>query len=408
MIQVISISLENEMDLVLAHKKSLKIAEKLGLTLATQTTFATAVSEIARTVIEHTNNGQLQLGVEQNKQRYTMVASVEFDSDIKFTQADEGIYYAQKLVPEFNFLENKGKNLIEMKIGLPRSLKLDKFKIDSLKQYFLTEPPTNAYEEIKLRNINLNIVAGAQEEEIRRSKIIDEKKNEFISMASHEIKTPITIIKAYAQMAKASKDQCSDKVREMLEKIDYQSAKLLSLVQQLLDVSKIENGNLVYSMATVELSAFVTDMVSVMKHLTPRHQIITSFPECVYVTMDKLRMEQVFSNLLSNAAKYSKENTPIKIECVLEREFVKVAVTDEGIGLSAKNIRSVFDKFYRAEDVLRTHAGLGMGLFIASKIVTDHGGKIWVESIEGAGSTFFFTIPAVQAEVEDLVTLPVS
>jgi len=401
MIQVINISLENEMDLVLAHKKSLKIAEKLGLTLATQTTFATAVSEIARTVIEHTNNGILYLGVEQNKQRYTLVALVKFESDIKFTKADEGIYYAQKLVPEFNFIEDNGASLIEMKIGLPRSLKLDKFKIDALKDYFLNEPPTNAYEEIKLRNFNLNIVAGAQEEEIRRSKIIDEQKNEFISMASHEIKTPITIIKAYAQMAKASKDQCSERVKEMLDKIDYQSAKLLSLVQQLLDVSKIENGNLVYTMDTVELNAFITDMVSVMKHLTPRHQIITALPETMYVIMDKLRMEQVFSNLLSNAAKYSDVHTPINIDCFLQDGFVKIAVTDRGIGLSAKNIKSVFDKFYRAEDVLRTHAGLGMGLYIASKIVTDHGGKIWVESVEGKGSTFFFTIPA--ANVEELV-----
>jgi len=397
MIQIVNISLENEMDLILAHKKSLKISEKIGLTIATQTTFATAVSEIARTVIEHTNNGVLALGVEQNKQRYALVALIKFESDVKFTSADEGIYYAQKLVPEFSLLEANGVTRIEMRLGLPRSLKFDRLKISELKDYFLSEPPINAYEEIKLRNLNLNIVAGEQEEEIRRSKIIDEKKNEFISMASHEIKTPITIIKAYAQMAKASKSQCSETVKGMLDKIDIQSTKLLSLVQQLLDVSKIENGHLIYTMSSVELNPFITDMVAVMKHLTPKHEIITTLPESVFVMMDKLRMEQVFSNLLSNAAKYSTDHTIIKIDCVLENNFVRIAVTDEGIGLSNKNIESIFEKFYRAEDVLRTHAGLGMGLYIASKIVTDHGGKIWVESVEGKGSTFFFTLPYIAA-----------
>src|ERR1700750_664359 len=99
MIKVISISLENEMDLVLAHKRSMKVAEKLGLTIATQTTFATAVSEIARTVIEHRDNGQLIIVLEQNKQRYNLMAGITFDKNIRFTNEDAGFYYAQKLVP---------------------------------------------------------------------------------------------------------------------------------------------------------------------------------------------------------------------------------------------------------------------------------------------------------------------
>src|ERR1700748_136387 len=144
MIKVVSISLENEMDLVLAHKRSMRVAEKLGLTTATQTTFATAVSEIARTVIEHTDDGVLDLGLEQNKQRYSLVATVTFDKEIRFTNSDAGFYYAQKLVPDFNLSENAEANLIEMKIGLPRSLKLDPIKINVLKKYFEDELPLNA------------------------------------------------------------------------------------------------------------------------------------------------------------------------------------------------------------------------------------------------------------------------
>lgn len=397
MIEVVTISLENEMDLVLAHKRTMKVAERLGLTLSTQTTFATAVSEIARTVIEHTDNGNLIIGLEQAKQRYGLKAVFTFESEVRFTNADEGYYYAQKLVPEFDMRERDGVTVIEMKIGLPRSLQLDRVKTTFLQEFFAKEQPLNAYEEIKIRNVSLNRIAEEKDEELRQSRIIDEKKTEFMSIASHEIKTPLTIIKAYSQMAKSAKDQCSDHVRGILEKIDSQSNKLLSLVQQLLDVSKIENGNLLYSMEVIDFNPFVADMVAIMKSITPHHELKLSLSGTGKVIVDPLRMEQVFSNLLGNAAKYSNKQTTIDITVEIEEEHqIKVCVKDQGIGMSAESMKSVFDKFYRDKDVLRTHAGLGMGLYIASKIITDHGGKIWVDSQPGEGTTFSFTLPLAE------------
>lgn len=398
MTEVVAISLENEMDLVLAHKRSMKVAEKLGLTVATQTTFATAVSEIARTVIEHTDKGNLIIGLEQAKQRYSLTAIFTFENEIRFTNADEGYYYAQKLVPEFDMRESEGVTIIEMKIGLPRSLNLDRIKIGLLQEYFAGEQPLNAYEEIKKRNLSLNRIAEEQEEELRRSRIIDEKKTEFMSIASHEIKTPITIIKAYSQMAKAAKEQCSDQVKGILDKIDLQSTKLLSLVQQLLDVSKIENGNLLYAMELIDFDPFVANMVEVMKNITPYHNLKLNLNGVGKVSLDPLRMEQVFSNLLGNAAKYSNKQTTIQITTEFHDDhYAKVCITDQGIGMSAESMKSIFNKFYRDQDVLRTHAGLGMGLYIASKIVTDHGGKIWADSQEGEGTTFSFVLPLAKA-----------
>ncbi|TSJ36372.1 sensor histidine kinase [Mucilaginibacter corticis] len=394
MINIVAISLENEMDLVLAHKRSMKVAERLGLTVATQTTFATAVSEIARTVIEHTDDGLLDIGLVQNKTRYSLMATVSFDKEIRFTNADAGFYYAQKLVPGFELTETEFQNTIIMQIGLPRSLKLDPPKIAALKKSFDEEAPLNAYEEIKKRNASLNRIASAQEEELRQNRLIDEKKTEFISIASHEIKTPMTVLKAYTQMAKAINEPVSDKLRSLLDKIDLQSNKLLTLVQQLLDISKIENGNLQYNVQVVSLNDFLSGQVAIMRHILPYHEFNTVFDENVNVLIDELRMEQVMANLLGNAGKYSEKNTGITVGTSLtENGMIMISISDQGRGMSPETTASVFEKFYRARDVVKSHTGLGMGLYITSKIVTDHQGKIWVESKEGSGSTFYFTLP---------------
>ena len=394
MIEIITISLENEMDLVLAHRRSMKVAERVGLTMATQTTFATAVSEIARTVIEHTNKGMLFIGLEQNKTRYTLVATITYDSDIRFNNNDSGYFYAQKLVPEFLQSEGGDHNRIDMKFAVPRSLKLDSAKIAVIKRNFNAEEPINAYDEIKQRNLTLRSLAEQKEEELRQSRIIDEKKTEFISVASHEIKTPITIIKAYTQVAKGLRDQCSEQVGAILDKVDIQTTKLLSLIQQLLDISKIENGNLQYIKEEVEFNVFVAEMADVIRYIYPHHTITTHLCDNLPVYIDRIRMEQVFSNLLGNAAKYSKKHTQIVIKCTNNNDgMAQISITDQGIGMSQETIRSIFDKFYRDKDVVKTHSGLGMGLYVASKIIVDHGGKIWVESSEGKGSTFYFDLP---------------
>lgn len=396
MINIINVSLENEMDLVLAHRKSMKVAERLGLTVATQTTFATAVSEIARTVIEHTNHGQLNIRVEQKEQRHSLIAAVEFENTIRFTNKDAGYYYAQKLVPEFNLIESGTCNTIEMKIGMPRSLRLDAMKLAALVKYFKEEEPINAYEEIKQRNYSLNKIAQEREEELRQSRIIDEMKTEFISIASHEIKTPITIIKAYTQIALTLGDQCSEDVRNFLTKVDFQTSKLQTLVLQLLDVSKMENGSLTYIKEQVSLNDFILEMEAILKNIVPHHKIIINLTEDSVVSIDKLRMEQVFSNIIVNAAKYSDKHTDIIITSNVSQDgFVKIAFADHGIGMTASSMESIFDKFYRDKDVLTTHSGLGMGLYITSKIVKDHGGEIWAESTEDVGSTFYITIPVI-------------
>lgn len=394
MITIVRISLENEMDLVLANKKSIAVAGKLGLTIATQTTFGTAVSEISRTVIEHTDTGVLQIGLEINGGRYSLKAVLTCDNCVGFTSYDTGFYYAQKLVPEFSLTEEPGSKVIMIRMGLPRSLKLDPLKTQILLKEFQSSGPLNAYEEIKVRNSTLNRITEEQEEELRRSKIIDEKKTEFISIASHEIKTPITIIKAYTQIAKSMAAKENGQLQEILGKVDFQTSKLLALVQQLLDVSKLENGSLQYKPELLEMNAFIQEAVQIIQHILPDHVVTVKPCADTWVNVDRLRMEQVVSNILTNAAKYSPAGSAIEVCCLrMPDGQMQVSIKDRGIGMSEASIKSAFDKFYRDKEVLHSHSGLGMGLYVASKIVTDHGGRIWVESEEGAGSVFHFALP---------------
>lgn len=393
MTEIISITLENEMDLILAHKRSMRLGEKIGLTVATQTAFATAVSEVARVVIEHTNLGALQLGINGIHPRFSLCAVIVFDSEAELSRHHEGFFYAQKLIPEFSFKTAEENCIIEMAIGLPRSLKIDKLKILSLFDFFKAEAPLNAYEEIKNRNNFLSKVTTEQEQEIRQEKLINEKKNEFISIASHEIKTPITVLKAYTQMLRKLKDICEPRVNEIVEKLDVQTTKLTTLVQQLMDVSQIENGSLAYRKEELDFNPFITDVVSVLGHVHSQHHLLLNLNSPVKILADRLRLEQVFTNLIGNAAKYSKDETTVVIDCTSQSGQLLVSISDHGLGMSAETLGSIFEKFYRDKDVLTTHSGLGMGLFITSKIMLDHGGKIWAESEYGKGSVFFISIP---------------
>ena len=404
MLELITLTLENEMDLVLAQKKASKLSEILKLSLSTQATFVTAIAELSRVVIDFTDTGILSLGLVQNANRYTLSGIIQYD-DIKGSAiTEESFFYAKKLVPLFQNYTLAEKVLVEIGINLPRSISLDQVRLKFLKDYFETEPPISAYEEVKRKNLELFIIAADRDAQLRQSKYIDEKRNEFISIASHELKTPITIIKAYTQLALMGKEACSQQVKDFLLKIDAQSTKLGNLVQQLLDTSKIENGKLEYNYEEVDFNVFIDDSAFLLTHLLPNHELTVELGPKVRVKLDRERMDQVFTNLVSNAGKYSKTGSRVVIKTkVCDKGSLTVSITDEGIGMSADSVEKIFQKFHRDKQVIKGYSGLGMGLYIASEIVNDHGGKIWVKSVENVGSTFFFSLPGIDSTNESVL-----
>ena len=394
MIRLIEVSLESEMDLVLSNQKFFKLAEFLKLNLSLKSTFGSAISEVVRVMTEHTDAGILQIGIVEQNRRHQLVCKVLYP---KCTAPISGelFHYAKRLVPMFNSALIGESYCIEFSIGLPKSLNLTKENIKLIYNSIINLGPLSSYEELKISKNVLFEKTKLQNEELKASKFLNDLKSEFISMASHELKTPITILKAYGQLALSSKMTTLSQVQTIVEKMNAQCTKLSSLALQLLDSAKIENGQLEYQMIDTDFNLFLHQSIEDLKHLIPGHHIITDLCDSRQVAIDQLRMEQVLSNLLSNAAKYSECDTEILVKTVTssDNDFMILSISDQGIGIAENGLTKIFDKFHREPEVLGKQSGLGIGMYIASQIIHAHSGRIWVTSKQGVGSTFFITLP---------------
>ncbi|GGC71694.1 hypothetical protein GCM10011387_26530 [Pedobacter quisquiliarum] len=223
-------------------------------------------------------------------------------------------------------------------------------------------------------------------------KTMSDKKDEFIALASHELKTPLTTIKGYLQLL-AKKKQ--DRVNALfIEKTLDQVAKLNALIADLLDVSKIEAGKLQFNLEHFDLRLLLKEVMETFPYTYKTHKIIfhdANEPAIVYA--DKQRIEQVINNLLTNAIKYSPAADLVEISLFKDAEVVTVRVKDYGIGLKEEHKSKIFTRFYRADGVVNV-SGLGIGLHLTKEIIDRHNGQIGVEGTFGVGSEFYFTLPA--------------
>lgn len=229
---------------------------------------------------------------------------------------------------------------------------------------------------------------------------IERRKDEFISMASHELKTPITSIKVFIEVLKnISEKQGYSEVNSYLLKMDRQVEKLSNLVSDLLDVSKIQAGKLELKREEFPLEDVVSETVEVLQAMTKRHNIKTFGRIGSNIQADRDRISQVLVNLLTNAIKYSPEAKRININLYKEDGRAIVSVQDFGVGIAKEHQGKIFERFFRVyDDADKTFPGLGMGLYISSQIVKQHGGEMWFKSDKDAGATFYVGLPLAQTQ----------
>ena len=229
--------------------------------------------------------------------------------------------------------------------------------------------------------------------DIQDQKIREEKKDEFISIASHEMKTPLTTAKAYLQMLELSLEGNDEDSNLFAKKASQSVNRLNELVSELLDVSKIRLGKLNYTITTFNFNEMIENTVENIQLTSQTHTIVKTGKVNNVVTGDKDRLKQVVINLLNNAIKYSPAADTVFINIEQEKDIIKVSVKDTGIGVSRQSLNKIFEKYHRIEEHAVHFQGLGIGLFISYEIIQRHHGKLWAESEVGKGSTFYFTIP---------------
>lgn len=242
-----------------------------------------------------------------------------------------------------------------------------------------------------------NLLANAERQQLER------RKDEFISTASHELKTPLTSIKDFIQILQKRFERLKGKREKdtytFLSKIDNQLIKLTNLIGDLLDITKIQSGKLQYNDELFLLDELISETTDDLQLISRTHTIAYKGKGTYAVLADKYRIGQVLTNLIHNAVKYSPHATKVIVSGITDGKNITISVKDFGIGISREDQSHIFERFFQGEDKKRLQipGGLGLGLFISSEIIKRYHGHIWVKSEKGKGSTFSFSLPLMKS-----------
>jgi len=250
-----------------------------------------------------------------------------------------------------------------------------------------------ATKELRLANVKL--------------KKLDETKDEFVSMASHQLRTPLTSIKGYLSMVlEGDAGKITTDQRMLLEQAFTSSERMVALIGDFLNVSRLQNGKFLIDRTEIDLASIVTEEVDLIREVAKAREIGVAyhvpshFPR---LFLDEDKMRQVVMNFLDNAVYYSPEHTTIAVRLYTSDGFVICEIVDHGIGVPLDAQAKLFSKFFRAENARRQRPdGTGIGLYLAKKIIDGHGGKVLFSTVEGEGSTFGFRLP-----IKKLSTAPI-
>jgi PAS domain S-box-containing protein len=230
----------------------------------------------------------------------------------------------------------------------------------------------------------------------------EQRKDEFLSIASHELKTPLTSIKSFNQMMNRVRD--GQQMGVYIQKSYNNILRLEKLINDLLDVTRINAGKMTYDMQPFDFLEMVRETIENVQLTAGSHEIILSSGESFEIIGDRLRLEQVLVNLLDNAIKYSPGGEEVLIRINREADQVIIGVQDYGVGIDKKSLTKLFNRYYRSDNTAMRFEGLGLGLFISADIVRRHHGTYWLESEPGKGATFYFRLPLHTAQTAKPIT----
>ena len=232
--------------------------------------------------------------------------------------------------------------------------------------------------------------------DVTEQKLDDLRKNDFIGMVSHELKTPLTSLTAIVQVVNSKLQKSEDTfLAGSMDKANIQVKRMTTLINGFLNVSRLESGKISIDKQRFDMADLVRESEEETVSIFSSHNIIFAPVKETFVNADKNKIGQVVSNFISNAVKYSKPGSTVNIACVTENGYAIVSVKDEGIGIQKEEINKLFERYYRVEG--NTHiSGFGIGLYLSAEIIERHNGKIWAESEPGKRSIFYFSLPIAE------------
>jgi two-component system sensor histidine kinase VicK len=231
--------------------------------------------------------------------------------------------------------------------------------------------------------------------DITEQKLDELRKNDFIGMVSHELKTPLTTLTAVVQVTKNKLKNAEDPfLKNAMETADIQVRKMGTMISGFLNISRLDSGKILIDKKAFLIDQLIQEIIEEFRITSASHSITLSPCDPVKVFADREKIGSVITNLINNAIKYSPKGKKIEVKCLITTDQLLVSVKDEGMGIKPKDAERLFDRFYRVESKHTSNiAGFGIGLYLSAEIIKQHNGKIWVESEIGVGSTFYFSIP---------------
>jgi two-component system CheB/CheR fusion protein len=357
-----------------------------------------------------TSRKQIENSVRESEERLQLLIQNIYDIITILSKEGDILYESNSVERVLGYQPNEriGKNIFKEPIAHPDDIaeKEAAFKkavassSEIVKTEFRLRHKDGSYKDIEAVYVNLihdPRVAGivANYHDVTDQRKVEKQREEFVSVASHELKTPVTSMKGYIQILRDMFSSAEDSISaELMEKLDHQVDRLSNLIKDLLDVTRIREGKLEFRKTEFEIDRLIHEVVNEMQLTTKKHLIVADLKAAKRINADRERIGQVLSNLISNAIKYSPGADKIIITSSSKGENVAVSVQDFGIGISADMQKKVFDRFFRFSDPAgKNYPGLGLGLYIAAEIVKRHGGTINLTSKLKQGSTFSFAIP---------------
>jgi PAS domain S-box-containing protein len=326
------------------------------------------------------------------------------DQYLTIQAANSAFFQTFKVTPQGVMqrnIANLGTQNLQMRKLIRRLRKLNNTEI-SFKEFELTFQFTKIGERIMLINAKRIIFDNKQSEfillsieDVTRRKIVEQQKDDFVGYVTHELKTPLTSLSAFIQILQGYHEKTKDKKSQfLLAKVAGQVDRLTSLLSSFNSVYKAQNGMLGLQKTKFNLADVVREAVETFQYITSTHTISSEGTLSKQISADRERIRQVISNLLMNAIKYSPTADTIIVKLTETTKYVTVSVQDFGMGIPKSQQDRIFERFFRVKAKEKYNVkGLGLGLYITQEIINAHGGQLWVESTEGKGSTFSFSLP---------------